>query len=108
MRRITRLLAANRLRRFLAASAHPRVGLVAVFALGCSTAVPTAPDVSLDGKVWAKANDAYAAPGDYEKAVAACRGPGGGELPEVAAAPEVASGFVRCMADEGWILVDAP
>ena len=84
------------------------IGLLALVALGCSTAAPLSPEHSLEGKVWAKAEGAYAGPGDYEQAVAACDGPGGGELPAVAAAPATARSFIRCMADRGWILVDAP
>jgi hypothetical protein len=56
--------------------------------------------------VWAKAGEAYAGPGDYERAETACRA--GDGLPDVAAGPSTSRGFVRCMRTQGWILVDQP
>jgi len=88
--------------------------LLALVTLGCAAAVPAPPELSLENKltlenkVWARANEAYVGPGDYETAAAACRGPRDGGLPEVAAAPGAARDFVQCMDREGWILVDAP
>jgi hypothetical protein len=86
--------------------------LLALVTLGCAAAVPTPTEPSLENalenKVWAKAGEAYAGPGDYERAAAACRGPTDGGLPAVAAAPGAARDFIRCMAREDWILVDAP
>jgi len=82
--------------------------LLALVTLGCAAAVPAPPELSLENKVWARADEAYVGPGDYEKAAAACRGPRDGGLPEVAAAPGAARDFVRCMSGECWILVDAP
>ena len=84
------------------------VPLLALAALGCAAAPPGPTELSLEDKVWAKADEGYVAPGDYEQAAAACRGPGDGGLPEVSAEPGAAREFVRCMADRGWILVDAP
>ncbi len=86
--------------------------LLALGALGCSTAGTAAgtppPEVSLENKVWAKSNEAYAGRGEFERASATCGGRGDGELPEVSAGPGARREFIRCMADEGWILVDAP
>ena len=82
--------------------------LLALVALGCAAPAPTTPERSLENKVWAKAGDAYAGPGDYERAAAACRGPADGGLPEVAEGPGAMRDFLRCMDGHGWILVDAP
>ena len=76
------------------------LALLALAALGCAASGA----VSLEDKVWAKAGEAYAGPGDYERAEAACRGSDG--LPDVAAGPRTSRGFVRCMRTQGWILVD--
>jgi hypothetical protein len=78
------------------------LALLALAPLGCAAWG----DVTLDEKVWAKAGDAYAAPGDYERAEAACRARGG--LPDVAAGPRISREFVRCMRTQGWLLVDQP
>jgi hypothetical protein len=56
-------------------------------------------------KVWAKANSAYAAPGDYERAESACGGNKG--LPGVSAGP-AGPEFVDCMRDYAWVLVRRP
>jgi hypothetical protein len=78
------------------------LALLALAALGCAASGT----VSLEDKVWAKAEAAYAGPGDYERAEAACRAEGG--LPDVAAGPRTTRDFVRCMRGQGWILVDRP
>ena len=57
------------------------------------------------GKVWAKANSAYAGPGDYERAESACRAHDG--LPDVASGP-VPREFIGCMRGHGWVLVKRP
>ena len=82
--------------------------MLALVALGCASPVPASPELSMENKVWARADAAYVAPGDYEQAATACRGPRDGGLPEVSAGPEAARDFVRCMDGRGWILVDAP
>ena len=78
------------------------LALLVLVPLGCAALGA----VSLEEKVWAKAGDAYAGPGDYERADAACRT--GDGLPDVAAGPRTSRGFVRCMRTQGWLLVDQP
>ncbi len=73
------------------------VALLGLFALGCID--PFA------GKVWAKGNKSYAAPGEFERAATTCRREGGTR--EVAAGPPGANHFIRCMRHRGWVLVDA-
>jgi hypothetical protein len=77
------------------------LALLALASLGCAASA-----VSLEDKVWAKADEAYAGPGDYERAEAACRIRDG--LPDVAAGPRTSREFVRCMRTQGWILVERP
>jgi hypothetical protein len=78
------------------------LALLALAPLGCAASGA----VSLEDKVWAKAGDAYAGPGDYERAETVCLA--GGGLPDVAAGPSTSRGFVRCMRAQGWILVGQP
>ncbi|MDH3212417.1 MAG: hypothetical protein OEM05_08010 [Myxococcales bacterium] len=78
------------------------LALLALAPLGCAAWGA----VSLEGKVWAKANGAYAGPGDYERSEAVCRS--GDRRPDVAAGPGPSREFVRCMRGQGWILVDRP
>ncbi len=88
------------MKRILALCALAPLGCVALgsLSLGC-----------LGGpgdKVWAKANAAYAGPGDYERAESACRR--GDALPDVAAGPKVSQEFVGCMRGHDWVLVKRP
>jgi hypothetical protein len=59
------------------------LALLALAPLGCAAGGA----VSLDGKVWAKADGAYAGPGDDERAEAACRS--GDRRPDVAVGPGI-------------------
>jgi hypothetical protein len=58
---------------------------------------------SLEGKVWAKADRSYAAPGDYERADGSCREPG-----STSRAATGSYAYLECMQRQGWIPVDAP
>ena len=84
------------------------LALCALAPLGCA-ALATVPLGCLAGpgnKVWAKANAAYAGPGDYERAESACRRDH--VLPGVAAGPKVSQEFVGCMRGHDWVLVKRP
>ncbi len=78
--------------------------LLAWVALGCASTGP------LEGKVWAKAEGAYAARGDFERAEALCAR--AGAAPSVSARSDATRdqvlAFIRCMDERGWFLVKAP
>lgn len=78
--------------------------LIVLATLGCSLSCSLVPRNS--HKVWAKANAAYAGPGDYERAEAACQN--GAGLPSVAAGPERSREFIDCMRRHDWVLVRRP